>query len=130
MIHNTTIVGLTLGTQSVFVLAQLTNLIVLRVLLTGATPRNLWMTVGGAERTALAVRCAGQMILNGCKNQSIISYRSTVMALSLGTLTFSTVAQVTLIEIVLLAYASFGQIIELVFTLIAALRYLTELCGT
>lgn len=130
MIHNTTIVGLTLGTQSVLVLAQLTNLIVLRVLLTGATPRNLWMTVGGAERTALAVRCAGQMILNGCKNQSIISYRSTVMALSLGTLTFSTVAQVTLIEIVLLAYASFGQIIELVFTLIAALRYLTELCGT
>lgn len=79
MIHNTTIVGLALGTQSVLVLAQLTDLIVLCVLFARATPRNLWMTVGGAERTTLAVRCAGQMILNGCKNQSMISYRYTVL---------------------------------------------------
>lgn len=65
MIHKTTIIGLTLGAQSILVLAELTDLIVLGILLAGAASGYLGMAIGGTKGTALTVRCAGQMILNG-----------------------------------------------------------------
>jgi len=64
VIHGTGIIRLALGTQTLFIFAELFDGIVQGVLLAGAPPRDLGMAIGGSERAALAVRCAGQVILD------------------------------------------------------------------
>lgn len=61
------------------------------------------------------------MVLNGCFNGKRYIL-SAIQQLALEPPTFSAIAQIPLVEIILLAIASFGQLIELVLALIRALR--------